>query len=546
MVFSIAIPWAANNAAHAGIGESNVLVLYNADDGPDGAGFQIAKHYQQVHPGAHLLGIHGVNSYFSGVDTQAITAAQYLDSGDGTPGSGGIRRQILDGIAGIESSIDVLVTTKGLPLKIDAGVQPADYDTYRWRRFSSLESELTRIDSIDSSVKMGDQYCLYGFPQYDQTLPSNPYYLTNGQFVRAGSDPVHADIRLTSRLDGHSVETVIASIDRAQRAFLAPLPGGPMVVADDDPSASIDQIEDYWAGPGPGLLNVLNTWQGAAEQRLAEALGQPGYQFATSFAQHNNTAEAITTAPGQVIGYVSHGVHGSGLESGYTRGQLQFQLANGAVFQSHESYNAFSFDASHTQSQGLISEWLEMGGTAGLGHVAEPYNGPDNVTNEDLLYQMLLPSPLGAPASSGLTFVEAAWNATRQLSYVNTVVGDPLMRFYLALPGDINLDGTVDDKDVAILQANWLQPGAFPQGDLNGDLVVNELDLEIVQSLWLLQIDRGAVGLSPLKIPKPIIDPHTGYPVIPAIRIPEPGSAMLGLILMAVAALLRLRRGGHR
>ena len=63
-----------------------------------------------------------------------------------------------------------------------------------------------------------------------------------------------------------------------------------------------------------------------------------------------------------------------------------------------------------------------------------------------MFYQMLLPA-LGSaslPGETGtLTFVEAAWRATRQLSYMNTVVGDPLMRLQAWLPGDANLDGAV-------------------------------------------------------------------------------------------------------
>ena len=526
--------WASTDEVRAGISEANVLVLYNADDGPSGAGYRIANYYQQVHPGAHVVGLTGISSILSGATREQVSGADYLTV---------IRPQILSALAGIGDSIDVIVTTKGLPLRIDAGVQPAGTSSFKWRRFSSLESELTRIDAIDSIFEMGDQFYLAGFPSFDTTLPSNPYYFNNRPFDRAASDLPNGDIRLASRLDGKNVRTVTAMIDRAQLAFVSPLPQGSMIVADDDPTAGVDQIEDHPAGPGPGLLNVLSEWQTIAESRLADTLGQPSYQFPTPFAQHNDTDEPITTAPGRVIGYVSHGVHDGpgGLDAGYSRGQLKFDLANGAIFQSHESYNAISFDVSHTQSQGLLSEWLEMGGTAGLGHVAEPYNGPDNVSNEDLLYQMLLPSPLAEVGASGLTFVEAAWNATRQLSYVNTVVGDPLMRFYLALPGDVNLDGIVDNKDVAVLHANWWHSAQAPQGDLNGDLVVNELDVEIVQENWLLQMRQGVVTLSSLKIPAPIIDPQTGYPMIPTVRIPEPTSVLLWLSALLVA-ILRARR----
>lgn len=498
----------------SGISANNVLVLYNADDGPSGAGYQIAKYYQQARPGVHLAGLSGINYIFNGNDRSAISSSAYL---------GLIRPQVLGAISGISDSIDVIVTTKGLPLKIDAGPKPSSSTSLNWQRYSSLESELTRIDSINTTAKMGDQFIYSGFPDLDTTLGANPYYNTDGPFVRAGSDPVNGDIRLASRLDGYSVQTVKATIDRAQQAYIVPRPYGPMVVVDDDPTASVDQMTSEGLGPGPGLQSVLDTWQQAAEERLAQSLGQPDYEFPVPFDQFDGTDAAITSAPGKVIGYVSHGVHdgSGGLTSGYIENQFQFQLANGAIFQSHESYNANTFDPSYTQNQGLVAEWLEIGGTAGLGHVKEPYNGADNVANEDLLYQMMLPAADAAPGDSGLTFIEAAWNATRQLSYVNTVVGDPLMRYRMWLPGDANLDGKVNLDDLALLQVGWLKSGSLAQGDFNGDGFVNLDDFAVLQVNWLRQLgpdsaaNQGGGG--------------SGYPVL-ANPIPEPSAAILGLV----------------
>jgi uncharacterized protein (TIGR03790 family) len=492
-----------NQALYAAIDESNVLVIYNADDGPAGEGFQIANYYQQVHPGVHVIGIQGVDSYYSGIDTQAISAAAYLDPGDGTPGSGGIRQQVLDAIANIADSIDVIVTTKGMPLKIDAGAQPSDTSSNKWRRFSSLESELTRIDSIDTTYEMGDQFIMAGFPQWDRNLASNPYYNTNAPFNR--SDPANEGIRLTSRLDGYSVDAVNSAIDRAQKAFVVRY--GQFVVADDSPAASSDQMIDG-SGPGPGLAAVLDT-------------------FGQAYVYENST-DATIQAPGPIIGYVSHGVHG-GLGANYITNQLDFQISKGAVYLTHESYNAFSFNPAFPQGQGLVAEWLEIGGTAGLGHVAEPFNGPDNVTNEDLLFQMLLPNADAPPGLPGLTFAEAAWNATRQLSYVNTVVGDPLMRLQIWLAGDGNLDGRVDVADLTLVQENWFQQGTFAQGDFNGDGWVNVEDLTLLQGNWLTHIE-GSDVVPPtfMTIPVPIVDPNTGIPIIPK-AIPEPSSICLAL-----------------
>ena len=488
------------------------MVLYNADDGAQGDGFQIASHYAQTHPGVSLAGLTGINSVLTGSYNEQISGSDYLSV---------VRPQVLSAIAGVSSEIDVIVTTKGLPLKIDAGSQPGGNTSFNWRRWSSLESELTRIDSIDSIDKMGDQFILTGFPEFDTTLPSNPYYNTGGPFVRTGSDPVNGDIRLSSRLDGYSVPSVNAAIDRAQQVFVVPF--GQYIVADDDPTAGVDQITDG-AGPGPGLLNVVGT---------------AGQAFV-----YENTDAATTMAPGPVIGYVSHGTNdgSGGLQSGYIENQLQFQLADGAIFQTHESFNAFSFDASHSQTQGLVAQWLEIGGTAGLGHVEEPFSGPDNVTNEDLLYQTLLPANGAAPGDSGLTFVEAAWNATRQLSYVNTVVGDPLMRFQAWLPGDANLDGSVNILDFLIMQQYWLQPGDVFDGDFNNDGSVNILDFLILQQNWLKSVDSSAnSALLASTGRSSILD--TGSSLLSLVTVvPEPSTSVYG----AIGALLALLWRGNR
>ena len=483
------------------IGPENVLVLYNADDGNNGVGKQIADHYQFVHPGAHAVGLTGVNDILYGTNNENVSGADYLSA---------LRPQILDAIGSIPDSVDVIVTTKGLPLRINAGPDPGGV-TKKWGQYSSFESELTRIDSIDTINKMGSQFILAGFPQMDTSLPSNPYYNDNVPFVRAGSDPVNGDIRLSSRLDGYSLEAVIQSINRAQNVYVVPT--GHYFVADDDPTAGIDQIVNQSEGPagdgpGPGLVNWL--------QNL-------GWAFVSDYDQNNATKNlAITTAPGPVIGYVSHGTNDGpgGLEADYVLNQLDFQLARGAVFHTHESFNAQTFNPVNTQEDGLIGDWLQIGGTAGVGHVHEPYNGRDNVANEDLLFQMLLPGVNAQPGDSGLTFVEAAWNATRQLSYVNTVVGDPLMRWRKWIPGDTNLDGMVEFNDFYTMQGNWWQTGSFADGDFNGDNIINAEDFDILRQNWMASTELATLGTASIHV-WPALEQSSGTPFLAAKLLAE-------------------------
>jgi uncharacterized protein (TIGR03790 family) len=442
-------------AGWGAIGPSNVLVLYNQDS-PDSV--SIANYYAQAHPGVRLLGLTGVTTI------EDVTADYYLQT---------IRPQILPAL---NSSTDVIVTTKGLPLRIQVteanpgtyvdpfGVTRYTYGTGWWKSYSSLESELTQIDTVSTWQQMGDQF--YNSPLAPKAHPavsSNPYYqVTSNAPVAFDYNNYYitgnGGMRLTSRLDGYTVTDVEASINRATHA--AVIPNGRQIVLDNDPNVSYSRMAEL-------KNNVLIP------------MNQP-YTY-------DNTTNPVLTAPGPVLGYVSHGTHGGGLNSNYVTNQLNFQLAPGAVFETHESYNASSFQpGGYTHDQGQVAQWLAIGGTAGVGNVQEPLAGTDYEPNEDQMFKMLL---------KGYTWAESAWSSMRQLSYVNTVVGDPLMTWKKISPGDINMDGIVGSADLALLGANWGKTGQagggmWSLGDLNCDGTVGSADLAILGANW------GAAGQS--------------------------------------------------
>ena len=435
------VSWLSACQAFA-ITADNVLVLYNQDS-PDGQ--QIAEYYADVHPGVSLLGLDGVST------SEQISEKHYLEV---------IRPQVL---AGLHDDIEVIVTTKGMPLRIkNESPNPMLYSGWRgsvygipisngwWEPYSSLESELTRIDRIDSANLMGDQAEFFSppaFPFSSNHQAANPYFDSGTAFSR--SDHEYEGIRLTSRLDGFSVDDVIVSIDRAQQAIS--LPDGQCVLVDDDPSAPA-----AYADLMPDLV----------EKVLAPS-GQ-SYYF-------EPTEKDVTSMSSPVIGYHSHGAHAAG--AGYID-NLTLDIAPGAVFHTWESYNAYSFnEGGNRYDQGLIAEWIRAGGTAGLGHVAEPGASRMNVTNEDIFWEMLL---------DGHSFVEAAWAATPQLSFVNTVVGDPLMRLRDWSTGDADLDGRVGVSDLNIVLANWSRrtTAGMAGGDLDFDGWVGVSDLNVLLVNW--------------------------------------------------------------
>ena len=466
----------------AAVDPSSTVVLYNMNS-PDG--IEIANYYAQVHPGVRLLGLQNVSL------NEEVTEEHYLEV---------IRPQVL---AGIDAGTDVIVTTKGLPLRIvNTTANPGTYPGWRgdiygmtipndwWRPYSSLESELTRIDRIESPEQMGDQSFLLSpsaFPFDTYHHAANPYYNRRTAFDRA--DPANEGIRLTARLDGFTVSNVLASIDRAQQSYLTP--GPQLIVVDDDPEAPAAKADHM-----PTLVNGV----------LIPA-GQ-NYIYDTSTVN-------ITTAPRDVIGYVSHGSFAAGAE--YID-RLDFELSPGAVFHSWESFNAASFtEGNNRHGQGLVGEWLAKGGTAALGHVQEPKATQTSVANEDILFDMLL---------QGYTFAEAAWSATAQLSFVNTVIGDPLMTFRQWVPGDTNLDGIVNIIDLNNILANLNTPSDaynIRDGELTGDGFVGLRDLLLVLDHWQEGRSPSSAGI--------------------ANPVPEPAGAAIWLIC---TGLLSVGRGRDR
>ena len=523
--------------------ESNVLVLYNS---ASSEGQQIANYYGQVHSGVNTLALTGVST------AEQITADDYLTT---------LRPQVLSYLnAPGAPDIQVIVTTKGMPLRIqNTHANPGTYAGWRgslfgvdisddwWESYSSLESELTRVQDIGSWEQMGDQAHFMGPPDpfWGQVFPthhqaSNPYYNNQGASFDSSS---YEGMYLTSRLDGFTVADVTASVDRAQQATLA------TIVLDDDIDAIAGAIDRM-----PALRDMLANWRfnGGVQANVYE-----------------NSDNAVTDDPALVGGYVSHGVNDGtgGLTTGYIADQLDFDLADGAVFQTYESYNAYSFEpGGGLAGQALIAEWLAAGGTAGVGHVQEPGASPATVANEDILFEMLL---------GGYTWAEAAWASMAQLSFVNTVVGDPLMT-WSRKPGDMNGDGLVTARDIDHLNTFLTGPGvpvADARYDLDGDgdadfddvnmlvtvilgtifgdydlnLQVNAGDLSILTDTfgattlgWAFGDANGDMSVDAMDLA--ILGANFGFMSAGGAEQQVPEPATLGLLAIGFAAILRRRR----
>jgi hypothetical protein len=86
-----------------------------------------------------------------------------------------------------------------------------------------------------------------------------------------------------------------------------------------------------------------------------------------------------------------------------------------------------------------------------------------------------------------------------------------------AIPGDVNLDGTVNGLDINTVAGHWLMSGGA--GDTNGDGIVNGLDINVIATHWLQSI----------------------YYTDPTANVPEPCTLTLSLLAL-VSSLHVLRR----
>ncbi len=311
----------------------------------------------------------------------------------------------------LKDDIYYVVLTKNIPLKLKS----ADESWYRINCNISLDGLLCLIktDNNENPSIMK----LYAVPPFytNTCWISNPYFAADLNFnFNDRFKPNHYSINkilndntsaqfkiscLVSRLDGRNLEDVISMIDKS---------------CNPDKSGACKWIIDghyyyswetqYWQGYNNYTINNLIA--------TANKLTQYGFNvYCDSLSRnpiYNNNDNSY------VIGYCSWGVH-SGMPTTYYD-SLNFSLANGSISNTIESYNCYSMDPNiRRDGHGLVSDFIHIGGTSGVGHTWEPFLGPNNNS-----YDVF-------PAyAMGYNIVEAAYQGISELAWQNIVVGDPL------------------------------------------------------------------------------------------------------------------------
>jgi hypothetical protein len=189
------------------------------------------------------------------------------------------------------------------------------------------------------------------------------------------------------------------------------------------------------------------------------------------------------------------------LLAGGPGGSPLFNIVNGAVFTSMESYNGvtmFSDVNTSPMAQGKLVDFVTIGGTAAVGHSFEPQ--PDAAIDNEFLFYNLLADANG-DGKADLTLAEAAFTAIPYLSWSEVLIGDPLMRIaygpgglaWTPKQGDANFDGIINFKDVRLLnlalggQLNSSDPTTFnlynDMCDFNQDGIINFKDVRVINLL---------------------------------------------------------------
>jgi uncharacterized protein (TIGR03790 family) len=277
-----------------------------------------------------------------------------------------LRSQVEDQLIlnNLQQSMNYLVTTKGVPLKVNRGSTFSQTSPS-----SSVESELMLI--------LGNygQYIGGAGPQMCS------YFYQNAHFSRATYG-----IYLVTRLDGYSVQEVFELIDRS----------GPNLIVDQQSVFLFDQ-DPSWSSP-------LNTYMSRARTTLVSK-GRVVALDSLSTYQTNRQ---------NVIGYMSWGSNDH-YQHMYTQYAIPHNTyERGAIAETYVSTSGRSFGNPPSYGQSLVADLLHEGVSGVKGYVYEPYSNA--MAHAYLLYDRY---------TSGYNLAESYFMASLLVSWMDVVVGDP-------------------------------------------------------------------------------------------------------------------------
>lgn len=279
-------------------------------------------------------------------------------------------------------SLNYLVTTKGVPLKVNSGCvqNPIPGQTC-----SSFDSDLALIlGSYSSSILMNGQ------------LP-NPYFGSTSNFSRD-----NVGIYLVTRLDGYTVGDVFKIIDNS----------GPMT--------GLDQVSDY------AILD-MNQATGGDSAYFVDVNLQPAYNvltgdnWNTEFDQNFNPL----TGQNQVFAYLSTG-HGPLFNVNLNNTWTQGSFSSMSTCKTAETFDM----SQNTNNQFLLADLIAEGCTAAHGHVNCIYFG--QIFRFDILVDRYL------DPNNDFNLAESYYMGEPTLSWQSVIIGDPKASVFIENTASIN------------------------------------------------------------------------------------------------------------
>lgn len=274
----------------------------------------------------------------------------------------------------LADSLNYLVTTKGVPLKINSGcvVNPGTGSC------SSFDSDLALILGTYSSFILGGQVI-------------NPYHGSTKHFSR---DSV--GIYLVTRLTGYTKQDVYKMIDHS------------------GPNTGVDQA-------AAEAIIDMNNATGGDSAYFVDVCLQPAYDTITGY--NWNTQFDHNTNPllnqNQVFTYLSTG-HGP-----LNNVNLNYTWLFGSFSAMSTCNTAATFDsASNPSNDFLVADLIASGCTAGYGHVNCIFFG--QIISFDILVDRYL------DPNNDYNLAESYYMAEKTLSWQSVIVGDPKASIYIS------------------------------------------------------------------------------------------------------------------
>jgi len=465
----------------AAITEDQVLLLYNSQNAESLA---VRNMYVAIHPGVRQFDFNDAT-----IPTQFVNRFEYNSK---------IRLPLLNFLNGvttpfqdISSDVIVLLTTRGLPTRINGGAEFSIATS-----FASVESELTLIQQdLEAAGNAALPFRYNGVIDnpYHQlaTMPITNFSRANikspKNFTIVGptggnhwyvTDLTPGDMYLTCRLDAQpygtttALQNIQALLERSQHLVVSKCQ---VQCLFDEYPAGANQLDDD---------SLLPRFPSGDDFLLAAA-----YLTNRDYAvTHDETNDFVTgpelpdSRPVLVLGsYGENHDIAAGAENAPGNGEYldTYTFDPAACFISYESFNAHDIAGQSGSDHEQVTDFIARGGSFTIGHVAEPFT----IFVADLGF--LVRGLYGLDRS----FAESAWISIPAISITNVPIGDPLATVTVLdtfLADVANDDGVVDVDDLNAILSNWqVNVGVGARLDVaNHDGVIDVDDLNVILAAW--------------------------------------------------------------